>query len=37
MAPTEIGDNDDYQVFLESSPSWTSRVKPLVQTLDLLP
>lgn len=34
---SEIGDNDDYQLFLETSPSWTSRVGPLAETLDLRP
>ncbi|OAA71253.1 hypothetical protein ISF_01804 [Cordyceps fumosorosea ARSEF 2679] len=33
----EMGDNDDYQLFLEAPPSWTSRVKPLAEPLDLMP
>ncbi|KAM3502138.1 hypothetical protein MY11210_009156 [Beauveria gryllotalpidicola] len=34
---SKIGDNDDYRLFLETPPSWTSRVKPLAETLDLRP
>lgn len=32
---SEVGDNDDYQLFLETAPSWTSKVEPLAETLNL--
>lgn len=34
---SKIGDNDDYQLFLETPPSWTAGVEPLAETLNLMP
>lgn len=32
-----VGDNDSVQVVLETPPSWTSKLKPVAERLDLRP